>query len=272
MSEHLRCQTCGGSVVYDIAVTGAACMFCGDVALTAVPAEETVPTPHAVLPFEVDRQYSDEKYRAWAQGSWFYPKALRTLDIRLQPMFIPAWRFDSLIETHWAGLTRASTRSGKAPTSGRSEITMRHMVPASTGLNQRELTELLPFREDGAAPWDPDQQHHPWEPPAITEQGARKQAHELMAESHGRTIASSKGLLRYKISPVVHDRDVKLMMIPIYIGAFRFRERPWRFVVNAQSGEVVGKAPIDRVKVLLLTLGGLAVIGLIAALVMVLSG
>ena len=65
---------------------------------------------------------------------------------------------------------------------------------------------------------------------------------------------------------MVHDRDVTLLMLPIYIGVFRFRERPWRFVVNAQTGKLTGEAPLDRVKVALISLGALALLGLLLAL------
>jgi hypothetical protein len=51
--------------------------------------------------------------------------------------------------------------------------------------------------------------------------------------------------------------------VPIYIGTFRFRDRPWRFLVNGQTGEVVGKAPLDWRKVLALVVLALVVGGLI---------
>jgi hypothetical protein len=38
-------------------------------------------------------------------------------------------------------------------------------------------------------------------------------------------------------------------MLPVYIGSFRYRDLPWRFVINAQTGRVTGKPPLDRVKI-----------------------
>jgi hypothetical protein len=37
----------------------------------------------------------------------------------------------------------------------------------------------------------------------------------------------------------------------VYVGGFRHRDRPYRFVINAQSGRVFGRAPLDRWKVAL---------------------
>lgn len=266
MSTHLRCQVCGGSVVYDVAVAGAACLFCGSVALAAAPPEEPVPVPEGQIEFAIDRSAADAEYRRWAQSSWFHPRALRELSVDLAPMLLPAWRFAGEVETHWAGLQRASTRSGKAPVSGNERAALQYMVPASGGLDEAELAALQPFHEHAVEPWVPAEAHVPWEPPALSQDRARLRAHHVMAEHHADAIGKRHGLVRCRVSPVVHDHDVKLFMVPIYIGAFRFRDRPWRFVVNAQTGKVAGKAPIDRLKVALLVLAALA---LVAAVVLI---
>jgi hypothetical protein len=258
MSDLMRCTACGGAVVYDVKAEGAACIFCGATALTAAPEEEVIPIPEAMLPMEIDGDQADGQYRDWARSSWWHPRKLRHLEIRLRPMMLPAWRFHSRIESYYTGLVHAATRSGKRPTSGREVTELWHMVPASGGLTARELLELQPFREDRAVLWRPAQHHGPYEPPAVTERGARSEAHRTMAEHHRRSIARAQDLLVCKTTALIDDLDVRLHMIPIYIGAFRYRERPWRFVINAQTGEVVGDAPIDRLKVLLVTVFTLA--------------
>ncbi len=51
-------------------------------------------------------------------------------------------------------------------------------------------------------------------------------------------------------------------MLPVYIGSFRFRDRAWRVLLNAQTGKLVGKAPIDRRKVLALLVVALVMVAL----------
>jgi hypothetical protein len=266
MSTHLRCQACGGSVVYDVAVQGAACLFCGATALAAAPPEEPVPAPDGMIDLTIDRPTAEAEYRRWAQRSWFYPKELRALTVELAPMLLPAWRFAGEVETHWAGLRRAGTRSGKAPVSGQERASLQYMVPASGGLSEDELAALQPFHEHAALAWNPATEHVPWEPPALSQESARTRAHAAMAAHHADQITQRHELVRCRVSPVVHDHDARLFMLPIYIGAFRFRDRPWRFVVNAQTGKVVGTAPLDRLKIALLVLAALALAAVIALL------
>jgi hypothetical protein len=276
MSELLRCQACGGAVVWDAAQLGAACLFCGTVALELVIASEPVPIPEVVLPVAVARATAEQRFRAWATKSWFRPPALRTAEVALHLLLLPAWRFHARLETHWAGLRPAATRSGKTPVAGVEQLELTTMVPASTGLSQAELGALAPFDESQARPWrgavdlavdvadtgsDGDIDTI-WEPPALTKRGARSRAHRELADSHRRRIARERGLVSTRVSAVIEDRDVRLMLVPIYIGTFRFRDRPWRFLVNGQTGEVVGKAPLDWRKVLALVVLVLAVAAL----------
>lgn len=264
----LRCLSCGGAVVWDAGHSGAACLFCGSVTLEVQASEEPLPVPDGWLPVSVEASVADTRFRAWATSSWLRPAILRTTAIQLRPMLLPAWRFHSRLETHWAGLRRASTQSGKAPASGVETLDLHHMIPASTGLTQLELFALQPFDEQATQAWSADAQTMIWEPPALTRQGARSRAHHDLAADHQRRIAHARSLVACNVSPVIDDLDVRLLMVPIYIGAFRFRDRPWRFLVNAQSGEVVGEAPIDRLKLAAVIAGGVGALALIILLIL----
>ncbi len=275
MSELLRCQACGGAVVWDAAQAGAACLFCGTVALELVIASEPVPEPEVVLPVAVSRAAAEARFRAWATKSWFRPPALRTAEVALHLLLLPAWRFHARLETHWAALRPAATRSGKTPVAGLEHIELTAMVPASTGLTGSELSALLPFDESRARPWrgtvdvsveaaDGTIDEEPiWEPPALTRRGARSRAHRELADTHRRRIARERGVVNTRVSAVIEDRDVRLMLVPIYIATFRFRNRPWRCLINGQTGEVVGKAPLDWRKVFALIAAALLVVALI---------
>ena len=51
----------------------------------------------------------------------------------------------------------------------------------------------------------------------------------------------------------------KHILLPIWISAYRFKEKVYRFLVNGRSGEVQGERPWSWVKILLAVLGGLVV-------------
>lgn len=245
----IQCDACAGSVVYDADREVARCLFCGSVAVHPDELSEAIPNPDAQLPFVIDRDRAQAAFRAWARSSWWYPRELRALAIELSDVRLPAWQFDTRVETHWAGLVRALTKSGVRPVSGVARRSTTMMVPASLGLTERELLALEPFEVGQADPWSADAEQTPYEVPSITRTAAEVQANQLISEQHRKQIAHDERAVRCHGSSLVDVQDTRLMMLSIWIGAFRYRDLPWRFVINAQTGKVTGKAPLDRVKV-----------------------
>lgn len=246
MTQVIQCDACGGAVAFDAARQAAQCLFCGSVAVHADDGGETVLVPDAMLPFELSRAEADERFRAWSRSSWWYAAPLRRLSIELHALLLPVWRFDAALETHWAGLVSASTRSGARPRSGveHTELTVR--VPASMGLREAELRALQPFREGTETRFDLALPH---EVPALTERAAAEVARGLLQAEHRERIVRANKLRRCNSGSLVRVRDARLSMVPIYIGSFRYRDRPWRFVINGQTGAVTGRAPLDRAKI-----------------------
>jgi len=181
-------------------------------------------------------------------------------------MFLPAWWTQGEVESHWSGVVSANTRSGKAPTSGVAKAVMDDMVPASLGISAAELDELQPFDHSDAHAWAGESTGQPFELPALSEQGARKWLRDKLRQRHLNSIIAQSNLQTAVSSSIVHEQGHALYMVPIYIGAFRFRDRPWRFLINAQSGEVVGKKPVDRLKVVAVATFGLLLLTTLAAL------
>ena len=59
------------------------------------------------------------------------------------------------------------------------------------------------------------------------------------------------------------DITFKHVLLPVWLGAYKFRDKTYSFLVNARTGEVRGDAPISVWKVLGLTLLALIIIGTI---------
>lgn len=254
MAVVIQCDACGGSVVYDAQREAARCLFCGSVALSPADLHEPVPHPDVAIPFEVSEHRAQAAFRRWATSSWWYPKALREQTVELSAVMLPAWRVDAEVETHWAGLRSAATRSGVRPYSGVDTTTARTLVPASMGIAERELVALGRFDERTTTDFDPGASNIPFEMPALSQAGALPVARARMSSEHRQEISRREGLQRCKGSSKVDSLDARLLMLPVYVGSLRYRDLPWRFVINAQTGQVTGKPPLDRLKVVLVSL------------------
>jgi len=56
----------------------------------------------------------------------------------------------------------------------------------------------------------------------------------------------------------------KHVLLPVWLAAFRYRGKSYRFVVNGRTGQVEGERPYSQVKIALAVLAGLLLAGLIA--------
>ena len=56
----------------------------------------------------------------------------------------------------------------------------------------------------------------------------------------------------------------KHVLLPVWVAAFQFLGRPYRFVVNGRTGEVHGERPWSALKITLAVLAGLIGLALLA--------
>jgi hypothetical protein len=56
----------------------------------------------------------------------------------------------------------------------------------------------------------------------------------------------------------------KHILLPVWLSAYRFNAKVYRFMVNARTGEVVGERPYSAWKITLFVLMCLAIVGIIA--------
>ena len=255
----VQCMGCGGRLVYDADAERTACVFCASVALE--PAELLdLEEPEVAVPFRISEDGAARRFGAWATSSWWYPKALRRADLRLSRVYIPAWKFEARVGAHYAGLASADTRSGKRPESGAETMQRTTWVAASLGLSTAELEALSPFHEDEAVPWSAeDDDAEAYETSGLSERAARTMARDRFETLARNQIARRKRLSDCKVLAEIAVEHAALMLLPVYVGSFRFRNKPWRFVVNAQTGRITGEAPLDRTKIAFVVAGVLLI-------------
>jgi hypothetical protein len=259
----VRCDACGGSVAYDAAKEHARCLFCAAVALQPELLDAPPEPPRAMLPFRVDESAAQASFRAWTRASWWRPKELRDAIATMRPLWLPAWRVRADVELHWAALERAPTKSGKRPRAGVDQREAEVLVPASLGISQAELVALRPF-EGALRDAQDDDAAIARELPSLSAKGARARAIELFTHDRLAHVGARERVTDAGGTVRLHDVQIELQALPIWVGSVRHRDRPWRFVVNGASGKVVGRAPLDRIKVALaVALGVLVLLGVI---------
>ncbi len=269
-----RCNGCGATMSFDAEQGALSCPFCGAREVEAQAATEGVVYPERMLPFDIGREDAVDHFREWLGKGFWRPGDLKqsaAID-KMKALFLPCWSFSGGTDSHWAADVGARTRSGWRPRTGsRREEYSGVLVPASQGLGPAELAEIDDFRFEGLIPTE-----HRYLQGAVVEGFGltRKGARERARAAFERVVASritaelSSGKVRnLHCNVLLSDLTSEPILLPLWIFAYRYRGKPYRFVMNGQTGEATGKAPFSYAKLAAIVAASLAVVGGLVALV-----
>ena len=288
--QQVGCNECGAVVNVASGEQTATCTFCKSHQVLAREAAATPIRPESVVPFKVDKNSAAARFDEWLGGLWFRPNNLREMAKveGLAGVYIPYWTFDARVYSRWtaqAGYyyyvdetytdaqgqqqTRKVQKTRWEPASGqRSDNYDDMIVCASKGLPHNLGDELKSFDTKALTPYRPEFLAG-WRAEAYAldlmpawDIGQTKMANEQQS----RCARDVPGDTHQNLQ--VHNNfahvTFKHVLLPIWVAAYRYQDKPYQFLVNGQTGEVVGKAPYSIIKIVLFILFILAVIAGIA--------
>jgi predicted RNA-binding Zn-ribbon protein involved in translation (DUF1610 family) len=290
----VRCVTCGAEQAFPPNVVARRCAFCG-AALVAQAQSRRVIKPTAVLPFHVTRGQADGLFQQWIAGLWFAPNALRRQARRegVHGVYVPAWTYDADTftrytgergEDYWVTETYTTVVNGRAVRQTRQVRRTRwYSARGAVDLSFDDVlvlaTRTLPEYADELEPWDlknlaPYRDAYLAGFVAESYQVALPEGFEEAKQIMAGRIA---GAVRRDIGgdhQRIHSLDTrydhvmfKLVLLPVWISAYRYGGRTYRFLVNARTGEIQGERPYSWVKITLAVLLGIILIVLFGLII-----
>ncbi len=285
----VKCGGCGATTTFDRHVESDACAFCG-IPLIAQEVRVRVIRPHTLLPFQVSEDQAHQAFRAWLGGLWFAPGALRQYarrDHALQGMYLPYWTYDAKTTSFYRGERGDDywvTETYRKPdgSSGTRSVRKTRWTSVS-GTVWRHFNDVLvlasrsvpPAHAEKLEPWDL-RSLEPFREEYLA--GFRAESYQVdLGEGFGRAKEIMAG-------PIAEDarRDIggdhqrvhsirtqydsvtfKHLLLPVWVSAYRYRERAYRFLVNGRTGEVQGDRPWSVLKIALAVLAGAAILALL---------
>lgn len=295
-ARQVKCSECGAVIEFPDGVVATRCSFCDSPSVLVEPARADLLAPESLVPFAVSREQATASFRAWLGGLWFRPSDLREKAklTELRGVYVPYWTFDADVTSHWtadAGYyyyeteTYTTTENGRrvtrtqkvrrvrwVPTSGsRQDHYDDHLVCASLGVPRGMVDEVGDFDTSRLVPFAPAYlQGFAAESYAVDLARAWALAREkIAAEQRARCRGDVPGDTQRNLRAThrFSNTTFKHVLLPVWVAAFRYRDRVYRFLVNGQTGKVAGQAPWSVVKIVLFSALLLGVAGLLYALV-----
>ena len=278
------CPNCAARIEFDEAVHSTECPFCATPVVTDTGAARQI-KPRASLPFVLEESDARTAMTNWLGSLWFAPNGLMEYarkGRRMNGVYTPCWTFDADTKSQYRGQRgtiyyeqRTVTRNGKTetidvqkvrwtPVRGRVArffddvlIVASKALPAKfrQALVHWDLTRLEPYNPEYLAGFRAEAY-------TIELQEAYGEAREIMDRQILRDVRFDIGGDKQRVEHIDTDiRDVtfKHILVPVWIAAYRYRGRAFRFVVNGQTGQVIGERPWSAWKIAFAVLVGLII-------------
>ena len=279
-SDHvvIHCDSCGASFSFDAGAHAGLCPFCGAPAVAKTEQHRQLRV-QALLPFRITRDQARAAFRTWLGQRWFAPSGLKDYarnDAALAGLYVPYWTYDAETTTTYQGERGDDYQvqeSYRAIENGqeveRTRLVTKTRWTLAAGAVARFFDDVLVLASR-SLPRDVTERLEPWDLARLTpyqeaylsgfrsemyqvtlEQGFER-AQEIMAPIIRRDIERDIGGDHQRIHAAntrYGDISFKHILLPIWMSAFRFRDKIYRFVVNGRTGEVQGERPYSPWKI-----------------------
>lgn len=292
-----QCQNCGSEVATSLDQRSYVCPFCDSTYVTEISVERAGrQRPEFVIGFAITAQQAKELYFEWlGKNAWFRPGDLAQAAVaeKQKGVYLPFWHFSMHADSAWAanigeywyrtetyttkdsnGKTVTRTRQVREtewfPLQGEhNRYYYGYLVPATQGIALAEanaiqpyqLTALSRYRPFYLAGWMAEEYSIDMETAIAKSKKEFRQRQESAVRQFlpGDTYANLSVQTRFEVN------GSDLILLPVHVLSYRYRDRVFRFLVNGQTGKIVGQKPVSGKRITVLIVSILLLIGAVAA-------
>jgi DNA-directed RNA polymerase subunit RPC12/RpoP len=282
----IKCESCGAVNTLDANVVSTECAFCGSNQVVPQAQVAQVIKPESLLPFQVDQGKAADLFRDWLGRGFFRPtpvkKIAKDAQAKLQGVYLPFWTFDAYTSSWWqaeAGYyyyvtesywttdeegnrvqrTRQVQRVRWEPASGSLQASFDDvLVPATTSVEHGMIQRIYPFDTQALLPYEPGFLSG-WGAEAYTV-GLREAwptgqeiIQDRVRQACGQRVPGDT-YRNLQVDTAFSNMTYKHVLFPVWIASYRYRDKVYHFLINGQTGEVQGEAPISWIRVTLVVI------------------
>jgi DNA-directed RNA polymerase subunit RPC12/RpoP len=279
ISHELQCENCGASFTLDNNVHSEECPYCDMNVVVPVDHERNL-TPDGVVPFEIHQHQAEASFKKWLHGLWFAPTALKKKAIQAQAIqgsYMPMWAFDAQVDSDYRGqrgdnyytTVRVATNvNGKTVMKNKTVTKIRWRNKSGRVFNQFDDvvvmgSHTLPIKfQNFLSQWDlfRTQEYNDKylsgfrsELYQISLPEGFNLAKEVMYRTIRQTVRRDIGGDHQRIHHIHSTYQAvgfKLLLAPMWISAFNYKQKSYRYVINGQNGKAYGERPWSIYKIL----------------------
>ncbi len=289
----VSCDGCGSVVVFEPPEVAGACSFCGAMIVAQPKAADPMIAPDAVLPVKVTKDVAQGEVRDWISSRWFAPNALKKMAQQdgIAAVYLPYWTYCADTSSEYTGqrgvhyytteyytetdsngnsVQRSRQVMETAWTAASGHVARNFedvLVPATKAVNETRLNALEPWDLPALRAYEPaylagfKAQRYQVDLPAGFEKA--KAAMEVVIEKDVRKDIGGDEQRVGHVQTATSNETFKHLLLPVWIGAYRFQGKVFQVMVNARTGEVQGERPYSALKIAMLVVGILLLLAIL---------
>lgn len=280
-SREIQCIRCGASFTLAYDMVSSNCPYCTTPAIT----EFVKPIkPNSLIPFAITPKEAQSRFKSWVGSLWFAPSRLKEFvdgNKRLTALYLPYWAFNANAYTKYSGergdtyfvtVQKQVVINGKeqivyekeprirwTPVRGEVSNSFRDLeVTATKRLPIGLLESLSPWNTERLIPFDLKYLlgFVSREYTVSLQKGfirAKSKMESIIDSTIRRDIGGDQQKIDYK-DTIYSDEEYKNVLFPVYTADFKWKGEDYIYLINGQSGKVIGERPYSILKITLLIL------------------
>lgn len=276
----VHCSNCGANNVVSKYEITSNCPFCGSASV--VDTNELVgEKPNRVIPFKISKSDVHILYKKWLKKKFFAPRKVKK-DLPnpiLNGVYIPSWTYDAITFSSYEGrLGKRYTRTVGSGKDRRTVTEIRYfrvsgvhqaqhddiLVCSGTKLQQPVLDKISPYDTNNSYVYDERYL------------AGFSAEHYKLTLKEGWVIGKKKTDIIIKnqildkydydivsylnVNTNYHDIKYKYVILPTWICIYKYNNKEFSFIVNGETGKIVGKTPVSPFRVIFVVLLVIALI------------
>ena len=254
------CSSCGAEIVCDENTMATECVYCGNP--TMIPKRfDGALKPDLIIPFKKTKEEAIAALKKFYEGRWLLPSNF-TANNRveaIQPMYVPFWLFDSTVDAQaefkatiiriydTADETVTERRVYNCQRAGRMQFVK---IPAdgSKKMNDEFMDSIEPFNYNELVEFNSAYlTGYLADKYDVNAEDCTERVNKRMENSAIAVLESSvEGYDECEVEDYAVVKDIgKVLyaMVPVWILTTRYNDKPYTFMMNGQTGKVVGSLP-----------------------------
>jgi len=234
--DSLSCPKCGGPLKLEVGEVIVTCEYCGTA--SRIIGDRPFLVRHGMLAHRLDRAGAEAAIAGWMEGGFLKPDDLRESSHleSLECVYVPFYVFEVDATTSYGGvLTRTGTnerRSGTVPRNVFWKILARRSGEFPVREYKIPLAHKVPFDTASMVPGSRFLNAE------VDEDEAMRVAREQVAAHERELLKDLVDVIEDARTEVV-VKDAEFLHAPLWFGAYAYRDRTYRIILDAASGEVV---------------------------------